>query len=68
MRLPCRADFPPPPPANDRTGLIHWPADALRPAARVASPRRPRRLLAVLEPLLPLGLMVLVLWAAGFRF
>jgi hypothetical protein len=69
MRVPSSAKFPPPSPANDRVGFVHWPADALARACPPGRRRnRPRgRLAAAVDHLLPLFLLVLVLLATGFR-
>ena len=67
MRVLSSAKFPPPSPANDRVGFVHWPADALA-RARPPSRHRPRgRLGAAVDHLVPLALLVLVLLATGFR-
>ncbi|MFC7554289.1 hypothetical protein EBE87_03965 [Pseudoroseomonas wenyumeiae] len=65
MRLPASASFPPPPPANDRTGLVHWPADLL---AHAPARRRYAPSASLLDHLPLLALLALVLWATGFRF
>jgi hypothetical protein len=70
MRLPSSAQFPPPSPANDCSRLVQWRADALAHARRRVGSRdaAPGRLAALLDHLFPLVLLVLALWAAGFRF
>jgi hypothetical protein len=68
MRFPSKAAFPPPPPANDPFGLVQWPVDSLRRVPVCLS----RRIvwswrMVLLDWLMPLGLLALALWAAGFR-
>lgn len=66
MRLPASTAFPPPMPANDRDGLVHWPADLLAHASPRHEHRRP--VAALLHHLLPLVLLALAFRVAGLRF